>query len=122
LTDETHYKLLKLLQDRPSISQRELSKELGVSLGKANYCIKALLERGWIKMENFKNSRNKAAYAYLLTPQGIERKAVIAVRFLHRKTVEFEAIKQEIEQLRQEVAQQQVREPSAGSGQGDLNK
>ncbi len=107
MTDEIHYKLLKLLQERPNLSQRELSKELGVSLGKANYCLKALLERGWIKAERFKNSRNKIAYAYLLTPQGIERKATIAVRFLKRKTAEFEAIQRELEQLREEVAQLQ---------------
>ncbi|NEV64215.1 MarR family EPS-associated transcriptional regulator [Thiorhodococcus minor] len=105
MTDDIHYKLLKLLQERPNISQRKLSKALGVSLGKANDCIKALLERGWVKMENFRNSRNKLAYAYLLTPQGLERKATIAVRFLKRKTAELEALEQEIERLRAEVAQ-----------------
>jgi EPS-associated MarR family transcriptional regulator len=106
LNDETHYRILRLLEARPEISQRQLANELGISLGKANYCVKALLAKGWIKAENFRNSRNKLAYSYLLTPEGIERKAKIAVRFLKRKTAEFEQIKQEIEQLRQEVAQQ----------------
>jgi EPS-associated MarR family transcriptional regulator len=105
LSDEIHYRILGLLAQRPDISQRQLSRELGVSLGKTNYCLQALLQKGWIKVENFKNSRNKIAYTYLLTPEGIDRKARIAVRFLKRKTAEFEAIKQEIEQLRREVAE-----------------
>ncbi|NBC49780.1 MAG: MarR family EPS-associated transcriptional regulator [Gammaproteobacteria bacterium] len=106
MNDETHYRLLRLREARPEISQRQLANELGVSLGKANYCLQALFAKGWIKAEHFKNSRNKRAYCDLLTPEGIERKAKIAVRFLQRKTAEFEAIQQEIEQLRQEVAQQ----------------
>jgi EPS-associated MarR family transcriptional regulator len=114
LNDETHYRLLRLLDARPEISQRQLANELGVSLGKANYCLQALLAKGWIKAEHFKNSRNKRAYCYLLTPEGIERKAKIAVRFLQRKTAEFEAIQQEIEQLRQEVAQQTPEHDRAG--------
>jgi EPS-associated MarR family transcriptional regulator len=115
VSDEIHYRILRLLEARPAISQRQLSKELGVSLGKTNYCLQALLRKGWIKADNFKNSRNKIAYAYLLTPEGIERKATIAVRFLRRKTAEFEAIKREIEQLRKEVAQLQPREPVSGT-------
>jgi EPS-associated MarR family transcriptional regulator len=105
LSDELHYRILRLLEAQPDLSQRQLAKELGVSLGKTNYCVQALLRKGWIKAENFKNSHNKIGYAYLLTPEGIERKAKIAVRFLKRKTAEFEAIKREIEQLRQEVAE-----------------
>ncbi len=77
--------------------------ELGVSLGKTNYCLKAMLDKGWIKARNFKNSRNKIAYIYLLTPKGIERKAKVAVRFLKRKLEEYETLEREIEQLRKEV-------------------
>ena len=120
LSDEIHYRILRFLEVRPDISQRQLAKELGVSVGKTNYCIQALLQRGWIKAENFKNSHNKIGYTYLLTPEGFERKAKIAVRFLKRKTAEFEAIKREIEQLRLEVAQLQSPDTLTGSKKEDL--
>ena len=102
-TQEIHLKVLRLLEENPDVTQRELAKELGISLGKANYCLKALIEKGWIKANNFKNNNNKAAYAYLLTPTGIERKAQITVRFLKRKVAEYEALKDEIKQLQSEV-------------------
>ena len=102
-TTDIHLKVLRHIEDNPEITQRELAKELGVSLGKVNYCIKALIQRGWVKANNFKNSNNKAAYAYLLTPTGIERKAQITARYLRRKMEEYEALKQEIEQLQAEV-------------------
>jgi len=92
------------LEVRPDITQRELADALGVSVGKVNYCLKALISKGWIKANNFKNHKNKMAYAYLLTPKGIENKAQITVRFLKRKLEEYEALKQEIEQLQQEVS------------------
>ena len=98
-TQEIHLKVLRHLEENPDVTQRELAKELGISLGKANYCLKALIEKGWIKANNFKNNNNKAAYAYLLTPKGIESKAQITVRFLKRKIAEYEALKSEIEQL-----------------------
>ena len=104
LSDEIHYKILQLLESQPEISQRQLSKELGFSLGKANYCIRAMLDRGWIKAKNFKNSRNKIAYVYLLTPAGVEKRAKMAARFLRRKVREYEQLKREIEQLQKEVA------------------
>ncbi|MGB3610965.1 MAG: MarR family EPS-associated transcriptional regulator [Cellvibrio sp.] len=103
LTDEYRYKILKLLSNNPHISQRELSRELGISLGKVNYCIHALIEKGIVKASNFKNSQNKHAYAYLLTPKGIEDKAKVTVRFLNRKLAEYEALQNEIEVLRSEV-------------------
>ena len=115
MSDETHYRILRLLEAQPDLSQRQLAKELGVSLGKTNYCIQALLKKGWIKADNFKNSHNKIAYVYLLTPEGIERKARIAVQFLKRKTAEFESIQREIEQLREEVAELQARENLSGT-------
>ena len=114
LNDEIHYRILRLLESRTDISQRQLAQVLGVSLGKTNYCLQTLVRKGWIKAENFKNSRNKIAYAYLLTPEGINRKAKMAVRFLERKTAEFEAIKDERERLREEVAQLQVQKPARG--------
>ncbi|MGB5831928.1 MAG: MarR family EPS-associated transcriptional regulator [Thiohalocapsa sp.] len=92
LNDAIHYRILRLLESRPDMSQRQLAQALGVSLGKTNHCLQALARKGWIKADNFKNSRNKIAYAYLLTPEGIDRKANMAVCFLRRKTAEFEAI------------------------------
>ena len=103
MPNETHYKVLKLIESRPEISQRDLAKELGISLGKTNYCLKALIDKGWVKANNFKNSNNKLAYFYVLTPTGLEQKAIITRNFLQRKMQEYEALKQEIEQLKQEI-------------------
>ncbi len=100
---ETHLQLLRMLEANPSVSQRELSEHLGISLGKTNYCLKALVNRGLIKAKNFSNSNNKRAYLYLLTPAGIEAKARITARFLQRKVREYEMLKKEIEQLQHEV-------------------
>lgn len=105
LTDETRYKILKLIEANPQISQRELSKELGISLGKANYCLKALIEKGILKVSNFRNSQNKIAYFYKLTRKGIEEKSSITARFLKVKMAEYEQIQREIAQLRHEVSQ-----------------
>ena len=96
---------MRLLEANPRLSQRELSRELGISLGKVNYCVRALMQVGWIKATNFKNSQNKAAYMYLLTPRGVEQKAQIAVSFLKRKIEEYEVLRVEIEQLRVEAKQ-----------------
>ena len=104
-TTETHLKVLRHLEANPSITQRELAQELGISLGKANYCLKALIQKGWIKANNFKNNKNKAAYAYLLTPKGIENKAQITVHYLKTKMQEYETLKQEIAELKNEVNQ-----------------
>ena len=103
LTEEVRYKLLKLLEPNPQLSQREVAKELGISLGKVNYCLQALVDKGWIKAANFKNSNNKTAYMYLLTPRGIEEKARVTSRFLQSKVQEYEALRKEIEQLRREA-------------------
>jgi len=104
ISDEYRYKLLKLLAERPNVSQRELARELGISLGKANYCLTALINKGWVKVQNFKNSYNKRAYAYLLTPGGIEEKAQVTFSFLRRKMAEYEALRAEIEDLTHEIA------------------
>jgi len=95
-----HYKLMKLINERPEISQRELAAELGLSLGKINYCLKAFVSRGLVKVNNFHRSDNKRAYAYLLTPQGIEEKARVTVRFFKRVETEYEALKQEVAHIK----------------------
>jgi len=102
-TSETHLRVLRRIEANPKITQRELAQELGVSLGKVNYCLQALIQKGWVKANNFKNSNHKTAYAYLLTPQGIERKAQITRDFLRRKLQEYEMLKKEIDQLKTEV-------------------
>lgn len=103
---DVHYKLMRLLEANPGLSQREIARELGISLGKANYCLRALITRGWVKARNFKNSQNKAAYMYLLTPRGIEEKATLALKFLRDKRLEFEALRAEIEAMQGEVQSQ----------------
>ena len=100
---ETHLKLLRHLEANPQVSQRELAKHLDVSLGKANYCLQALIEKGLVKARNFKNSANKRAYLYLLTPKGLRAKAEISVHFLQRKIEEHEVLRAEIEELRNEL-------------------
>jgi EPS-associated MarR family transcriptional regulator len=100
---EIHLKVMRELEDNPEITQRELAQNLGVSLGKANYCLKALIEKGFVKARNFHNSNNKRAYLYVLTPQGLEAKARISVAFLRRKVEEYERLKAEIAQLEREV-------------------
>ena len=103
LVEDTHLRLLRLLDSQPGLSQRALASELGISLGKTNYCLKALVDKGWIKIRNFRNSANKLGYMYLLTPRGLERKASITVRFLREKRAEYETLKREIELLKHEV-------------------
>lgn len=105
LDETTHYTLLKVLEENPGLSQRDLAKKLGVSLGKVNYCLNALVEKGSLKIDNFRKSNNKLAYAYLLTPQGIESRARMTVQFLRRKVQEYERLKAEIEELRREAEQ-----------------
>jgi EPS-associated MarR family transcriptional regulator len=103
---ETHYKLLRMLEANPEMSQRDVARELGISVGKVNYSLRALIRKGWIKARNFKNSNNKVAYMYLLTPRGIEEKASLSVRFLKIKMQEYERLKVEIEEMRREAAAQ----------------
>lgn len=112
--ESTHYTLLKALEENPGLSQRELAKRLGVSLGKVNYCLGALVEKGSLKMDNFRKSDNKLAYAYLLTPRGIEQKARMTVEFLQVKMNEYERLKGEIEELRREVEQKGLLEKNLG--------
>lgn len=105
MKDEITYKLLKLIEAEPHLSQREIAQEMGVSLGKTNYCLKALIDKGFIKFQNFYNNKKKSAYIYFLTPKGIEEKAEVTYRFLQGKIKEYEDIKQEIEKLKIETAE-----------------
>jgi len=102
--EEISYKLFNLVEQHPNLSQRELAKEMGISLGKTNNCLKGLMEKGWLKARNFKNSNNRIAYAYVLTSTGLREKAKITARFLKHKVREYEILKSEIEKLRQEVS------------------
>ncbi len=100
---DAEYLILKKFQDNPYLTQRELSKELGVSLGKTNYIINALIDKGWLKLMNFKRSDKKLGYSYLLTTQGITEKAILAQKFLKRKSEEYNRLKEEIENLKKEL-------------------
>jgi len=103
---DVHYKLMRLLDSNPGMSQREVAREMGISLGKVNYCLQALIRKGWIKAANFKNSHNKAAYMYLLTPRGLESKASLTVKYLQIKMREYEALRAEIKRVQREVKRQ----------------
>ena len=112
MQDEIAYKLLKIIENEPQLSQREIAARMGISLGKANYCLKSLIEKGFIKARNFYNSNHKVGYVYMLTPSGLEEKASVTYRFLKRKMQEYEEIKVEIERLKEETAEIN----NAGSG------
>ena len=102
LQEDTHFRVLRLLQENPDLTQRELAERLGISVGGLNYCLKAMIERGLVKMRNFAQSKNKFGYVYVLTPSGIAEKAAITHRFLQRKMEEYEALKTEIQVLKEE--------------------
>ncbi|MBI1423186.1 MAG: MarR family EPS-associated transcriptional regulator [Gammaproteobacteria bacterium] len=104
MTEENRYQLLKLLEQTPSLNQRELAKAMGISLGKTNYCLNALIEKGLIKVANFKRSKTKMNYAYYLTPKGLDEKARVTMQFLKRKQQEYEALVKELEELQKEAA------------------
>ncbi len=103
---EIDLKLLKLLEENPTLSQRQLADRLGVSLGKNNYCLKALKEKGLVKWGNFSNNPNKLQYMHLLTPKGISQKLSLTIHFLERKQAEYEQLKLEIASLKAEVGEQ----------------
>jgi EPS-associated MarR family transcriptional regulator len=103
MSEDVHYKLMCLLDGNPELSQRDVARQLGISLGKANYCLQELAKKGWVKISHFTNSRNKAAYMYLLTPRGLEEKASLTVRFLQAKMREYEALRTEIRRMRREA-------------------
>lgn len=113
LQEDTNYMILRLLQENPNMTQREMAKALGISLGGLNYCLQALLDKGWVKIHNFQSSKRKLAYAYLLTLTGIAEKAALTGRFLKRKIEEYELLKAEIESLQQEVGEASAEGKSA---------
>ena len=100
--------LLRKIEMKPEYTQRELSREMGVSLGKVNYCLKKLTEKGLIKIKNFKRSHNKIGYVYLLTPKGVEEKTKLTFLFLKIKMNEFEVLKEEIAKLKEDTGKIQV--------------
>ena len=101
-SSDSEYKILKLLEENPNLTQRQLAEKLGVSLGKTHYLIRALIDKGLLKLSNFKNSENKIAYLYVLTPMGISEKSELAKAFLSRKKQEYSKLKSEIEELTEE--------------------
>ena len=105
--DETHFRVMRILQDNPDLTQRELAQKLGISVGGLNYCLNALIDKGFVKVSNFQQSKNKFKYVYLLTPQGFAEKVAMTSRFLKRKMDEYDALKGEIEALKAEVGEKQ---------------
>lgn len=108
LQEDTYFRVMRILQENPDLTQRELAEKLGISVGGLNYCLKALVEKGLVKMKNFASSKNKFGYVYVLTPMGMAEKAAITHRFLQRKMDEYQALKAEIEALRVEVGEGQA--------------
>lgn len=104
--EDTKFRVLRLLEENPDLTQREIANKLGISLGGANYCLRALIDKGLVKIQNFQGSDNKLGYAYFLTPKGIYEKSVLAAGFLKRKMEEYDALKAEIEELEKEVAKE----------------
>lgn len=100
---DTHFRVMDLIHKNPDISQRELAKEMGISLGSMHYCLKALAQKGWLKANKFKNNPEKSVYLYLLTPEGISQKSKLAIDFLRRKKQEYDELKKQIEQLSKEL-------------------
>ena len=109
--EETHFRVMRLLDEDPSISTREIAKKVGISNGTAYYCVTALVEKGFVKLKNFTQSKNKANYIYELTPRGIRAKAALTVSFLERKRNEYEDLKLEIERLESELGVDDASEP-----------
>lgn len=105
LQEDTYFRILRMLQDNPDMTQREIADKLGISTSGLNYCLKALIDKGWVKVQNFSQSKNKFGYIYVLTPQGLAEKAQLTGRFLKRKMQEYDALKVEIEALKSEVSQ-----------------
>ena len=108
IQEDTYFRVMRILQENPDLTQRELAEKLGVSVGGLNYCLKALMDKGWVKMQNFQNSKNKFKYVYLLTPQGIAERVSLTSHFLERKMQEYEALKAEIEALKDEAGEDMV--------------
>lgn len=103
IQEDTYFRVMRLLEADPDLTQRELAERLGVSVGGLNYCLRALIEKGWVKVQNFAQSKNKFGYVYVLTPQGLAHKAALTRSFLRRKKEEYDALRAEIEAISREV-------------------
>jgi EPS-associated MarR family transcriptional regulator len=103
LQEDTYFRVMGILQENPNLTQRELADKLGLSLGGLNYCLRALIDKGFVKMQNFNKAENKLKFVYLLTPRGIKEKLALTYRFLERKMQEYETLKAEIEALKGQV-------------------
>jgi len=99
MQEDAYFRLMRILQENPDLTQRELAERLSVSVGGLNYCLKALIEKGLVKMQNFTQSKNKFGYVYILTPDGLAEKAALTHRFLQRKIEEYDLLRAEIEEL-----------------------
>lgn len=117
IQEDTIFRVMRILQDSPDMSQRDLASKVGISLGGLNYCLKALMDKGFVKLENFQNSRHKFKYVYVLTPAGIAQKMAMTGHFLKRKLEEYETLKNEIEALSAEIDQPHVSARKHGSNQ-----
>ena len=105
IQEDTYFRVLRILQESPDVTQREIAQLLGVSTSGLNYCLNALIDKGWVRVHNFSESKNKFGYVYLLTPSGIAEKAALTSRFLQRKLKEYEEMRAEINSLRSEVSE-----------------
>jgi len=106
IQEDTYFRVLRILQESPDVTQREIAQLLGVSTSGLNYCLNALIDKGWVKVHNFSESKNKFGYVYLLTQSGIAEKAALTGRFLQRKLKEYEEMRAEIDSLRSEVSEE----------------
>ena len=113
--EDVRFRVLRLIERHPEASQREIADALGISVGAVNYCVRALIEKGHIKVANFRASKNKLGYVYVLTPEGIADRASLAVRFIERKLAEYNAMKDELDQLQREFSD--ITQGSGGQGQ-----
>lgn len=106
LQEDTYFRVLRILEEKPDVTQREIAQKLGMSTSGLNYALNALIDKGWVKVHNFSDSKNKFGYVYLLTPSGLAEKVTLTSRFLHRKLQEYEEMNAEIESLRSEINNQ----------------
>lgn len=111
LQEDTEFRVLRMLEAQPDATQRDLAENAGISVGALNYCLKALIAKGMVKMQNFSESRNKFGYVYVLTPDGLAHRAALTQAFLKRKLAEYAALQQEIESLKRDAMLQPVSEP-----------
>ena len=116
IQEDILFRMLRLLEGNPKLIQKELAQALNLSVGKAHYCVQALLDKGWVKMQKFHDSQRKRAYLYLLTPAGLAQKTALTMRFLERKMAEYDRLRAEIESLQREIGASADFAPTHGDG------